>query len=98
MKNYARKFTNIIAYFEDHERLRLIQAWWYMPMSPAFWRLRQEDHEFKASLGYIGKPFLKRVKKKCHRDIISSLESTQGLLSQVTSHVLSISSLSYFSA
>jgi hypothetical protein len=24
-----------------------------VPSIPAFWRWRQEDHEFKASLGYI---------------------------------------------
>jgi hypothetical protein len=29
-------------------------AWWCMPVIPAFRRLRQEDDEFKASLGYIG--------------------------------------------
>jgi hypothetical protein len=29
------------------------QAWWLMPVIPALGRLRQEDHEFKASLGYL---------------------------------------------
>jgi hypothetical protein len=29
-------------------------AWWYMSVIPAFRRLRQEDCEFKASLGYTG--------------------------------------------
>jgi hypothetical protein len=29
------------------------QAWWCTPVIPALRRLRQEDHEFKASLGYI---------------------------------------------
>jgi hypothetical protein len=27
-------------------------AWWFMPVISALRRLRQEDHEFKASLGY----------------------------------------------
>jgi hypothetical protein len=29
------------------------QAWWCMPVIPAFSRLRQEDPKFKASLGFI---------------------------------------------
>jgi hypothetical protein len=29
-------------------------VWWFMPVIPAFKSLRQEDLEFKASLGYIG--------------------------------------------
>jgi hypothetical protein len=31
---------------------------------PALRRLRQEDHNFKASLGYIGKPCPKTKKRK----------------------------------
>jgi hypothetical protein len=27
---------------------------WFTPVIPALKRLRQEDHEFEASLGYIG--------------------------------------------
>jgi hypothetical protein len=32
----------------------LCLAWWCTPVMLALRRLRQEDHEFKASLGYIG--------------------------------------------
>jgi hypothetical protein len=37
------------------------QAWWCMP-ALAFWRLRQKDHEFESSLGYIARPCQKRKK------------------------------------
>jgi hypothetical protein len=30
--------------------------WWYTPVVPALGRLKQEDGEFKASLGYVVKP------------------------------------------
>jgi hypothetical protein len=30
-----------------------VQAWWFIPVIPALQRLRQEDQEFEASLGYI---------------------------------------------
>jgi hypothetical protein len=33
--------------------LKILNAgWWYMPVIPTFRRLREEDCEFKASLGY----------------------------------------------
>ena len=27
--------------------------WWLTPVIPAFWKLRQEDHEFKSSISFI---------------------------------------------
>jgi hypothetical protein len=35
-----------------------------MPAVPALRRLRQEDHKFKASLGYIARLYLKKTKAK----------------------------------
>jgi hypothetical protein len=33
-------------------------------ITPALGRLRQEDYEFQVSLGYTGRPCLKKKKKK----------------------------------
>jgi hypothetical protein len=30
-------------------------VWWFIPVISALWRLRQEDHEFEAILGYIAR-------------------------------------------
>jgi hypothetical protein len=35
-----------------------------MAVMPAFDRLRQENHEFKATLGYTGRPYLKKKKEE----------------------------------
>jgi hypothetical protein len=39
-------------------RVRKRELWWRTPEIPALGRLRQEAHEFKASLGYIVRSFL----------------------------------------
>jgi hypothetical protein len=36
---------------------------WCTPIIPAFWRLRQADREFEASLGYIASKTNKRQQK-----------------------------------
>jgi hypothetical protein len=44
------------------------QVWWYTHIIPALGRWRQEDHKFKANLGYIVRPCLKPKKKKKKRE------------------------------
>jgi hypothetical protein len=38
--------------------------WWYLSVISTLRRLRQEDHNFKAILGYITKPCFKNTKEK----------------------------------
>jgi hypothetical protein len=40
------------------------QAWWFTTVILAFGRLRQEDHKFEVSLGYIVRPYLKKKSSK----------------------------------
>jgi hypothetical protein len=42
-------------------KIVLIWAWWYMPVIPTLWRIRQEALKFEASLGYTEQPYLKKT-------------------------------------
>jgi hypothetical protein len=53
------------------------QVWWYMPVISALRRLRQEDGEFKASLGYTAGPSLKKLNKKIK--ITGQQKATSGI-------------------
>jgi hypothetical protein len=45
--------------------LKLNWSWWHKPIFPALWRLRQKDHEFKASLAVILKLCFKKENSPC---------------------------------
>jgi hypothetical protein len=49
--NYPRSL-NYYAKVEIFKKLINCWAWWFMPVSPALKKLRQEDQEFKVRLGY----------------------------------------------
>jgi hypothetical protein len=42
----------------NKKKLLKSQVWWYVFVSPAVRRLRQEGDEFKASLSYVVRPCL----------------------------------------
>jgi hypothetical protein len=39
-------------------------VWWFVPVIPALRRLRQKHQEFHASLGFIVRTYLKKIKTK----------------------------------
>jgi hypothetical protein len=41
------------------KNIKVNWAWWHTPVIPALGRLRQEDREFKSSLGYIARLYSK---------------------------------------
>jgi hypothetical protein len=43
--------------------MMICQMWWYTPVIPALRRMRQEDYQLKASLGYIDRPCLNHPPK-----------------------------------
>jgi hypothetical protein len=42
----------------------LLSAWWLTPAIPAFGRQKQDDHKYKASLGYLVRSCHKKSKAK----------------------------------
>jgi hypothetical protein len=61
--NYYHFEPNVVLLLVFKERKKS-QVWRFSPVIPAFWRQRQENHEFVASLGYRVKCCLKKKKKK----------------------------------
>jgi hypothetical protein len=45
------KFNGLMKGYKNYKNNHW--AWWYRTIIPALRRVRQKDHEFKASLGYL---------------------------------------------
>jgi hypothetical protein len=58
--------TFVALYNKGNEHLKGIKGncvWWHIPVFPAVKRIRQEDCMFKASLGNIARPYIKKKKR-----------------------------------
>jgi hypothetical protein len=55
--------THIKIYQVVHLKLCTSWAWWYASIISALGKLRQEDHKFETSLGYVERPCLKKQKQ-----------------------------------
>jgi hypothetical protein len=52
-QKYPHIYINKVAGYTVYKNTWRNQVWWCTPVIPALRRLRQEDHELKASLNYI---------------------------------------------
>lgn len=46
----------------------------YTPIMPAFWRLKQKDHEFKSSLGHIMSSWFKKQNKTKPKNVFKNIK------------------------
>jgi hypothetical protein len=65
---------------------------WHTPVVPALIKLRQEDREFEVSLGYLVRPYFKKIKNKMR----SKFNFLFGIVSFSHSQLNVLSVLFYF--
>jgi hypothetical protein len=70
MQKKKKKGDLEILLLEGSKMLDVSQVWWLMPVVLPLQRLRQEDPEFHASVGYVARPCVKakqnKTKKGCY--------------------------------